>query len=661
MSARGRRIAWRIAAVVAVLDVALGLAWWHARGQARGQRSRPAPVLTNAPARLGHADEVALIAEVARLERQILADDPALQQTYVPASLLELRGRSPASFHLELVSVEAALPSLAIVTLEARVDTAGEVQTQVWREMLFWRDGDRYVYAPAARHVGAPTVAELRGALRIDPARHWLDADLQLTVEAKGGLPETIELRLPSLIEPRGRVDQGSDLRLIEVSQDGAACAFAIASGRLFVRPPRPAATVALRLRYQGQPPLDGGTYLSVHEALLRSVTPSSEKVAPRFDLTVTFPDAFELFTGASSEVMTGVPGWSRRRVRGDAIDAPALLAMRKPVERVEQRTDAGVRIALSAVDNNAEPNLAAITHALATFAPLGPLPTRDLDVVLVYQPWGIEGEVLGKLVLVRPANYHKNARTDVIAHELAHLWFGGVVPALTDENGLWWEAIAEYLAGLALDPAEARAQREERARAYDRTPPAFDVALTSRLGLPTGAGASLSYGKGMLIIAALDVRLGRAGLWAYLNAFLARYRGRPVTWDALVAVLAETHGAAHAAWLRAAVDRPGAPELELVEGRFAADRVTAVIVQPAPAWDGVVEVQVQRCDGKCTTLATHQVTLAGTRTPIELPLPAGANRLALDDETRFPRRRTSRALDTDGASRELTTTQTQR
>ena len=236
-----------------------------------------------------------------------------------------------------------------------------------------------------------------------------------------------------------------------------------------------------------------------------------------------------------------------------------------------------------------------------------------------------------------------------VLAHEIAHQWFGNLV------TNAWWsdfwlnEAFATFVSHRIVDrvhPGEATwgdfvAREATRGFAQDALATSHPIEVEIRAPEEIGEIADgITYGKGASILRMIEAYLGegafRAGVTAYLNAH--RYdaaRGSDL-WAALDAHSGAPVSRIMAEW----ITRPGHPLVELrtdggelvaTQRRFHADGHRDPATWPIPF---VVEV-----DG-----ATHRTLLEDR--PFRVPIRPGAAVRADPDRTGFYRLRFDGALD---------------
>ncbi len=128
---------------------------------------------------------------------------------------------------------------------------------------------------------------------------------------------------------------------------------------------------------------------------------------------------------------------------------------------------------------------------------------------------------------------------TDLIPHELAHMWFGDYVTT-ADWANLWLnEGFAEFMPGQYW----ARARGEDAAESYYLNEYDDFVAADARRRVPLAAPSSnVIYPKGALVLRMLETMLGPQPFWSSVHEYLVRHAYANATTDDLrQAILAAT------------------------------------------------------------------------------------------------------------------------
>ena len=174
---------------------------------------------------------------------------------------------------------------------------------------------------------------------------------------------------------------------------------------------------------------------------------------------------------------------------------------------------------------------------ALTTTTTLGTYPAREVDLVQV-DPSGALGIAwAGLLYLDGPAllgtygQYDPEGLATVVAHEVAHLWWGILVGGDSNKHPFIQEGLATVSSILYLDetlgPEVAAAELDAWV-----TGPAFDllaagdavVDMPSRGGKDANIWSAAAYGKGSLGFLAIRQEIGAEAFEAALHDIATRY-----------------------------------------------------------------------------------------------------------------------------------------
>jgi aminopeptidase N len=192
------------------------------------------------------------------------------------------------------------------------------------------------------------------------------------------------------------------------------------------------------------------------------------------------------------------------------------------------------------------------------------PFPFEKLDLAFVPGYAGVGMENAGCVTLSedflfrgRVTQSWRDRRTDVILHEIAHMWFGSVV-RIAWWNDLWLkEAMATFLSArcravqrpdgwtaFAIASAEARSQ-DEVSTAH---PVAADIPSLAAIEVNYDA---ITYGKGAAVLRQLAAFVGDGAFTRGLRLLVRRHTGRAVRLDDLIAVLGEVADHDLTGWAR--------------------------------------------------------------------------------------------------------------
>ena len=161
--------------------------------------------------------------------------------------------------------------------------------------------------------------------------------------------------------------------------------------------------------------------------------------------------------------------------------------------------------------------------------------------------------------------------RASVIAHEVAHLWFGDLVTMRWFDDVWLKEVFANFFAAKIVNPAFPEVNHPLRFF-LSHHPAAYDVDRTAganpiRQPLDDLADAGSLYGaiiyqKAPVMMRQLELLVGETAFRRAMRTYLARHAYGNATWPELVAILDPLVPADLTAWSRAWVDMPGRPRL---------------------------------------------------------------------------------------------------
>jgi cytosol alanyl aminopeptidase len=256
-----------------------------------------------------------------------------------------------------------------------------------------------------------------------------------------------------------------------------------------------------------------------------------------------------------------------------DIVDAGKLGRARVPCRIAVQKGDAG----------RAQLAVRELPRVVATLERYldSPLPSAKLDLVAVPGFFGameniglitFNSELLAaRHIEVEGFGFAEREVVSVMAHELAHQWFGNLVtPASWDH--LWLsEAFATWLAAHTVTELRGRAPAAiaHRGRAHalaadERTHTRPLVhAITSADDIERAFDA-IAYEKGNAILAAFERYVGPDPFRAALRRYVTRHAGTSVTSDAFVEALAATTRPEVGHALASNLVHPGTPVVEL-------------------------------------------------------------------------------------------------
>jgi aminopeptidase N len=208
----------------------------------------------------------------------------------------------------------------------------------------------------------------------------------------------------------------------------------------------------------------------------------------------------------------------------------------------------------------------------------------------------------------VTPAE--RQTRAMVIAHEMAHMWFGDLV-TMAWWNDVWLsESFATYMGFQVLSEATAftgtwadfAVSQKPRGYDADQRASAHPVAPTPEEVPDTDAALAsydaISYAKGASALRQLAARIGRPAFIAGINDYLTRYRLGSATLDDLLDCLGRAHGTDLRDWAARWLRSPGVDTLTVDLDGTGAGLVTHAGSRPHRVWIGVYDRTPNRADG---------------------------------------------------------------
>jgi aminopeptidase N len=375
----------------------------------------------------------------------------------------------------------------------------------------------------------------MRWRVRVDEKARVLDGEARYELDA-GGVVD-LDARGQALVEARG--PDGAALPC-EVSPTDP-----VLGNRVRVTVPDGARSFTLRHRTAPEPAALGFAAECVY-ALCQPIQartlvpiPDSPRARLRISVEAEVPAGWRALVSSGEEI----PSYLLALTAG-VLESRELSA-RTRVHAHPSVIEAAVR-ALGFV----EPLMANAERLFGAY----PWPRFDLAVMPPSFPYGgMEGPsaaLLSPTVLDDPADARR-----VIAHELAHAWFGNLVTAASAEH-LWlnegWCVWAERRL-LDDETVWARGWRDLQALVAELDPDRTRLYRPLAGVAPDEAASMVPYEKGALLIRRLEQSVGAARFDAFTRAYLERFRLRAVDTDELRAFTDEAlpgHGVDLARWL---------------------------------------------------------------------------------------------------------------
>ncbi len=287
-----------------------------------------------------------------------------------------------------------------------------------------------------------------------------------------------------------------------------------------------------------------------------------------------------------------------------------------------------------------AEQCLDLLAQSLAYFdSHFAPFPYTHYEVVETKGPFG------GALEAYSFATFGPGTLPGTIVHELSHTWWGGIVPCAYTRS-MWNEGFAEYSSGLF---SRASRRAEEPLEGVEEAPEigkrrkfgnAFDaVSLADAHDTSDGHDEAVGYGKGALVMRALEAQIGQETMLRCLQTFVKDHpRGQAAEWPEFAQAVAKTTGQDLGWFFAQWIGRVGLPRvrLENVTSRPEAQGfvVRGEIVQEGDPYRLRLPLVLKTQAGKPLR---QTLDVDGPRTPFELHTSSVPTRLNLDPDNLLP------------------------
>ena len=445
------------------------------------------------------------------------------------------------------------------------------------------------------------------------------------------------------------------DFRVSKFTLNGQAAPFQQAGGVLAFVPPAPnsgragmqnnssASSFVVGLNYEGRVNHQGSDYILANEATLDSYWyPHIARLPATSTVTATAPPGWlAIAQGEKKQERQNADGSVTVTYRNDVPNSYFTVDIGRYT--VTRRTVSGRVLSaylLTANANRAERCLDELAQALAFYDKnFAPFPYTHYEVVETKGPFG------GALEAYSFATFGPGTLPNTIAHELAHTWWGGLVPCAYTRS-MWNEGFAEYSSGLfsrlnhkpeepleGVEEAPGGGKRRSFGRAFDT------VALADAHDTSGGADTSVGYGKGALVMRALEAQIGQETLLRCLQTFVKDHpRGEAAEWPEFARAVQKTTGQDYGWFFAQWVERTGLPRVRLENVTSQADGtgfvVRGEIVQEGEPYRLRLSVRLQTQAGKSLR---QSLDVDGARTPFELRSPSAPLRLTLDPDNVLP------------------------
>ncbi|MER7555997.1 aminopeptidase N [Nocardioides sp. NPDC126508] len=366
---------------------------------------------------------------------------------------------------------------------------------------------------------------------------------------------------------------------------------------------------------------------------------------------TVSAPEEWTVLSNSAPATVSDPAGGARTWVFEDTPPLSTYVVVVNAGPFVEVRAERGgydlglyARQSLrSQLERDREEILDVTEHGLAWFGSkfAMPFPQRRYDQIFVpdmggaMENWGAVTHSDMFLYRTTPTHADRTERTNVVLHEMAHMWFGDLV-TMRWWDDLWLnEAFASWAAVWASaalpDYADVWASiaLTEKKAGYDTdaTPathpirgvvPSVDVAMANF--------DAITYMKGQAVLQQLHAYIGEEAYLAGLQAYFAEHAYGNTVLDDLMGAFGAAAGKDISGWTTAWLDHAGTDVITLADGKVS---VTSA--------DGTVRphrLDIASYDDSGALLATTPVTVEGE--PVAVSLPEAAAHLVNATDVTF-------------------------
>jgi aminopeptidase N len=206
--------------------------------------------------------------------------------------------------------------------------------------------------------------------------------------------------------------------------------------------------------------------------------------------------------------------------------------------------------------------------------------PYGKLDVAVVPRYWGTMEHpgivAMGQpLTLIKPGEETRDRKeyyTNILAHELAHYWFGDLV-TLAWWNDTWLnESLGQWMDAIITDAAEPTWRFGEGRLGQVRDAMDVDEMLTTRAirqpvdtkeGIGSSFDGAITYTKGQSVLTTFQHWVGLDAWRDFIRAYVTKFAWKNATADDFLAMMTEMLGAPQAEAFATFLEQPGVPLVE--------------------------------------------------------------------------------------------------
>lgn len=232
-----------------------------------------------------------------------------------------------------------------------------------------------------------------------------------------------------------------------------------------------------------------------------------------------------------------------------------------------------------------------------------------------------------------------KRERNALIAHEIAHQWFGN-----SATEGSWYhlwlsEGFATYFTHLWVEATEGRAVLDERLQAdrlavmrygRRRSAPIIDPSVRDFNQLLNAN----SYQKGSWVLHMLRRKIGDQAFWQGIRTYYRRYQLKNALTKDLRAVMEEVSGQDLQQFFDQWLRQPGFPDLEVQWKILSSGNEVEVTVTQKQDQLFTFPLTIRVADTELGDLGTKSVVISGRTQTVRVPFSGKAETLVLDPET---------------------------